>query len=99
MKLNIANEAALWYKKELSFSEPIKHLRFFPRYGGFSNHIPGFSIGISNDVPESPLISTTVENVTFFIEVNDAWYFEDVSLQVRLNEKLDEPEFIINANE
>lgn len=96
MILNVTKEAALWYKDEMSSAEPISYIRFFPRYG-FGGHIPGFSIGISSDTPDSPFVSTDVENITFYIEANDAWYFEGKKLDVILNREIEEPEFLIGT--
>ncbi|HLQ74351.1 MAG TPA: hypothetical protein VK125_08985 [Bacillota bacterium] len=95
MELTVTTEVANWYNEELFAQKPIKYVRFFPRYGGFSEHIPGFSIGISNDVPDTPLVVVEKEDITFFIESNDHWYFEGVHLDVILNETLEEPEFVI----
>ncbi len=91
MKLTVSNEAASWYKEELSLSPPA-FVRFFPRYG-FGGHIPGFSIGISNQSPTEVYKSTEVDQVTFFIENEDAWYFQDINLNVNFNETLQEAEF------
>jgi len=92
MGLTITNDVATWYKRELDIGSEPSYIRFFPRYG-HGGHIPGFSMGINHDKPKKTYASTVVEGITFFIESDDAWYFEDVSLQVTLNEDRDEPEF------
>lgn len=92
MKLVIENDVAKWYKTELEIESEQSYIRFFPRYG-HGGHIPGFSMGINNDKPEATYTSTTVEDITFFIESKDAWYFEDINLHITLNKDRDEPEF------
>ncbi|WP_100010862.1 HesB/YadR/YfhF family protein [Lentibacillus sediminis] len=91
MNIQISKEAAKWYRKELDITGDT-HVRFYVRYGGFGGNIPGFSLGVGRRAPEEIHTSTTVEGVTFFIEQNDAWYFEGKDLKINLNHKLDEPD-------
>lgn len=93
MKLSISKVAAKWYKDELSI-ENKENIRFFVRYGGIGGIIPGFSLGLQFDIPQDTYVSTTVEDITFFIEQKDAWYFTDNDLNIQMNHKLHEPEFI-----
>ncbi|HLR73912.1 MAG TPA: hypothetical protein VK077_01490 [Virgibacillus sp.] len=94
MNIQVTSEAAKWYISELDL-QPSSYLRFFPRYGGVGGLIPGFSIGISFDKPVHLHASTQVEGITFFIEQNDAWYFDEKNeLKIALNKTLNEPEFI-----
>lgn len=92
MQLHITKDAAKWYVKELELSTPT-HIRLFPRYGGVGGIIPGFSIGINNDEPESTHATSTVEGIQFFVEEQDAWYFEGYNVTIQLNTDLYEPEF------
>lgn len=96
MTLQVSEEAARWYKEELSLVGEEKYIRFFPRYGD-GGHIPGFSIGMNIDHPEEIFESTEVKSIIFYIEAKDAWYFEDIYLQVSLNESRNEPEFITKS--
>lgn len=91
MNIQISKEAAKWYRKELDINEDAE-MRFYVRYGGFDGNIPGFSLGVGQRVPEEIHTSATKEGVTFFIEQNDAWYFEGKDLKINLNHKLDEPD-------
>src|SRR5690625_2362402 len=92
MKINISNEAAHWYIKELNLTGEA-YVRFYVRYGGVGGNIPGFSIGLSLDSPTQIHTSVTIDGVTFFIEETDAWYFEDKNLTINYNEQLNEPQF------
>lgn len=94
MEIEITNEAAKWYKDEL-FIEDEAYVRFFVRYGGFGGRIPGFSVGISVvDKPNNIFISTEKENVVFYIEEADAWYFDGNKLTIKLEEDEKEPKLI-----
>ncbi|UJL48028.1 hypothetical protein KFZ58_09330 [Virgibacillus sp. NKC19-16] len=92
MKLQISKEVAKWYKKELDIKDS-SQLRFYVRYGGIGGNVPGFSLGITKDEPEDVHTSEEVENIIFFIEKKDAWYFEEKDLKINLNRKIMEPKF------
>lgn len=92
MRIDITEEAAEWYEKELDLQLPA-YIRFFPRYGGVGGLIPGFSLGINNNSPEEIHTSIEMNRITFFIEAKDEWYFGDKNLKITLNEEMNEPEF------
>lgn len=93
MELTITNEAAQWYEDELNIEDG-KYLRFHVRYGGVGGLVPGFSLGVNMDEPQMIFTSCQINNITFFIEESDAWYFEDKkSLTVTIDENSSEPVF------
>lgn len=92
MKLQVSKEVAKWYKDELDL-ENNSMIRFYVRYGGVGGNLPGFSLGVAKQEPENIHTSINVEDITFFIESKDAWYFEDQDLKVQMNNKLSEPVF------
>lgn len=92
MKIHITKEAANWFKEEMQL-EHGDYLRFYPRYGGVGGNIPGFSIGINTDEPKEAETIQTVEGISFYIEKNDQWYFEDKDLKITFNKSLNEPEY------
>ncbi|HEX6593541.1 MAG TPA: HesB/YadR/YfhF family protein [Bacillota bacterium] len=96
MKIHVTKKAAQWYKEEFQLDKSA-YVRFFTRYGD-GGHLPGFSLGISKEFPQQIHISTTVEDITFYIEEKDAWYFQDKNVTVQLNEKEQEPEFIYTSD-
>lgn len=93
MKLHVTDEAAAWYKTELELTMP-NQIRLYPRYGGVGGIIPGFSLGISHDEPYAIFASRQVDDLLFFIEDNDAWYFGEHNLTIQYNKEMNEPEFI-----
>lgn len=96
MKIIISEEAAEWYKNELDLSGRA-YVRFHVRYGGVGGNVPGFSLGISVESPKDIHSETTVNDVTFFVEEEDTWYFEDKNLVITLDKTLNEPQFTYEA--
>src|SRR5690625_645331 len=92
MDIKISNEAAEWFKEEYEINEKVS-LRFFVRYGGMGGNVPGFSLGVNIEEPDVIHTSTTLENILFFVEESDAWYFEEKDLIITLDEKMGEPQF------
>ncbi|CAH0190984.1 hypothetical protein SRABI84_01659 [Peribacillus simplex] len=92
MKLTISDQAAKWYIDELGLQEGT-HLRFYVRYGGHSTVQSGFSLGILPEEPETAAVVTTMNEINFYVEEKDLWYFDGHDLLITFNEKLTEPEF------
>ncbi|MBA2875472.1 HesB/YadR/YfhF family protein [Thermaerobacillus caldiproteolyticus] len=94
MEIVIKPKAFEWYKEELDLHEG-DFVRFFARYGGCGTVQKGFSLGITKETPIHPKAQTTVDGVTFFIEDNDIWYFDNHDLIVDFNEQANEPVFLV----
>ncbi|AGT31895.1 HesB/YadR/YfhF family protein [Geobacillus genomosp. 3] len=95
MNIIVTKKAFDWYKRELGL-KPGDAIRFFARYGGCSTVQKGFSLGMVKDEPaDEPAAQTTVDGVTFFVEDGDQWYFDGHDLTVDLDEKGDEPVFLL----
>lgn len=92
MNINISKETAQWYKQELGL-ETSSFVRFYVRYGGIGGNIPGFSLGLSVEKPSNIHTQVTVEDITFYIEESDEWYFDGKDLFVSLNSHTKEPQF------
>lgn len=97
MKLTITSKALEWFKREIDLEKEMG-VRFFGKVYGKTQVHDGFSIGMSVDRPEHPLVEETVDGLLFFVEETDDWFFKGYDLNVDYNEKLDEPkyEFIEN---
>ena len=87
MNLEITDKAVEWFKNELEFNED-QALRIFVRYGGEFQLKQGFSPAFTVE----PLNSSEVgfkdekDNLPFFIDEKDLWYFEDNELLIDLND-------------
>lgn len=92
MELTLQKEAAQWYKDELELDED-QSVRFFVRYGGVDGLKPGFSLGVRPDKPAEPIAEANEEGVHFFIESDDAWYFDEHDVKVEYDPTKEEPDF------
>lgn len=88
MKLEISKEAANWYIKELNL-KPGDSLRFFGKVYG----VNGFSLAINKAEPSHTSTSVSINDVLFYIEDTDTWFFEDSDLKISFDENLREPKF------
>ena len=71
-------------------AEPGDAIRFFARYGGSSPLHAGFSLGVTKEQPDEVAVETAHENVRYYIESRDEWYFVDHDLHVNVDPKLQE---------
>lgn len=90
--IEVTEEAALWFKKELGLREG-QAVRLFARYSAGGKLHPGFSLGIEVENPVSPGISSTTEGITFFMEEQDEWYLDGHNLKVVYNAAEDDIEY------
>jgi uncharacterized protein YneR len=96
MNIIIKQKAFEWYKEELDLKQG-DFVRFYARYGGCSTVQKGFSLGVNKEEPISLGVKTVLEGITFFIEENDLWYFDNHDLIVDFNEQLNEPVFLFES--
>lgn len=94
MNITVSNEALQWYKEELEIQTG-DMVKFFVRYGGCSTVQRGFSLGVAKQQPVLIGVQSKVEGITFYIEDQDLWYFEDNDLVVTFDEAKGEPEFSV----
>ena len=84
MKITVTEKAMAWFKEEMD-AKPGDHIRFFARYGGCSTVQSGFSLGVSREMPNHIGAKHEQAGITFYIEENDLWYFEENDLIVDCN--------------
>ncbi|MDQ0243126.1 uncharacterized protein YneR [Bacillus fengqiuensis] len=94
MNITVSNEALQWYKEELEINSG-DMVKFFVRYGGCSTVQRGFSLGVAKQQPVLIGAQSEIEGITFYIEDQDLWYFEDNDLIVTFDETRGEPEFSV----
>jgi uncharacterized protein YneR len=92
MNIRMNEDAAKWYMNEM-FLKKGDFVRFFVRYGGCSTVQSGFSLGVEKENPVDAGVSTVIEDVTYYIEEKDIWYFDGHDLEVNFNAQFNEPEF------
>lgn len=92
MKLTITPQAQEWFNRELELAEG-QGIKFYGKVYGKTQVHDGFSVGISVDIPESPLIEENVNGMMFFVEESDEWFFKGYDLLVDYDRELDEPKY------
>ncbi|AIQ69265.1 HesB/YadR/YfhF family protein [Paenibacillus graminis] len=93
MKMLISNEAAAWFKRELSLQDGA-YIRLFPRYSSGGGLHSGFSLGIANEPPGRPAVQREQAGIVFYMEEQDLWYMEGYSLSIVYSEAEDDIEYV-----
>lgn len=89
MEIKLSNEAINWFKEEMEV-ENGDFIRFYARYGGSSPFHEGFSLGMNREQPHEIGIEAIVENIHFYIEKSDEWFFNDHNLVVDMDQDSEE---------
>lgn len=89
MKLTITDPAAEWFKAEMDVEDG-DTVRFFVRYGGHGTVQSGYSLGVEKEKPRNVGSQTVKAGITFFIEQEDIWYFDQKNLLVDYDTDHDE---------
>lgn len=92
MQIKMSDKVFQWYKEELELTKG-DSIRFYIRYGGLNSFVKGFSLGLDKDTPEQSNTLLEKDGITFFIEDNDTWYFDNKDLEIELDAQFGEPEF------
>lgn len=89
MKIIMSEEALHWFKEDMEVSAG-ESIRFFARYGGSSPLHEGFSLGVTKEDPDEASVEIIVNDVRYYIESRDEWFFDGHNLIVSVDEKLQE---------
>lgn len=89
MKIVLSNDALSWFKHEMETTAG-DAIRFFARYGGTSQLHEGFSLGVTKEQPDEAEVTVTHEEVLFYIESRDIWYFLEHDLLVDVDTSIEE---------
>lgn len=89
LEIILSNEALLWFTEEME-TVPGDAIRFFARYGGSSPLHAGFSLGVTKEQPDEVEVETEHEQVRFYIETRDKWYFDNHNLLVNVDPQQNE---------
>ena len=77
MQLTLTSSAAQLYINEMELKSG-DCLRLFVRIGGVGSG--GFSVGVMRDVPTATAYTIIHNDVTFFVEEDDFWYIDGISI-------------------
>ncbi|HCE11836.1 iron-sulfur cluster biosynthesis protein [Enterococcus sp.] len=97
MELTVTPEALAWFKKELVVDDG-RGVRFFGKIYGKTQIHDGFSVGMSVDKPERAIVQKTIDDLLFFIDETDEWFFKGYDLVVDYDANLDEPKYAFNED-
>ncbi|MFF2446305.1 HesB/YadR/YfhF family protein [Neobacillus sp. NPDC058068] len=89
MLISFDEKATLWFSKEFEINKPFS-IRMFPQYAGFGEKHKGYSLAFSAENPTNAGIIKVINGITFFVEDNDVWFFEDTETYLSVNGLLDE---------
>ncbi|MHC5229763.1 HesB/YadR/YfhF family protein [Enterococcus sp. LJL99] len=98
MQLTVTPKAQEWFEKEVGASSD-NGIRFFGKIYGKTEVHDGFSIAMSVEQPEQPLIKEVLNGVPYFIEETDDWFFNGYDLTVDYDEVNDEPKYFFTKNQ
>jgi uncharacterized protein YneR len=93
MKIIISKKAMQWFKEDME-ALPGESIRFYARYGGSSRLHEGFSLGLTKEEPMEAAVTLIIDDIHFFIEERDEWYFDGHDLSVTFNSTSGEIEYI-----
>lgn len=97
MKLTITPRAQQWFKEEVGVTSD-SGIRFYGKIYGKTDVHEGFSIAMSVEAPDQPLVKEEIEGITYFIEETDDWFFKGYDLLVDYDEEKDEPKYKFAEN-
>lgn len=91
MEIKISEDAFKWFHEEMEVAAG-ESVRFYVRYGG-SGLQPGFSLGVTKDQPYETAAEVKKDDVLYYIEQKDLWYFDGHDLIVSVNDELHELDY------
>jgi uncharacterized protein YneR len=89
MFITIDEKAVNWFEKEFEYSTPFS-IRLYPQYAGFGEKHKGYTLAFSIEKPANAAFTKQVNGISFYIEENDLWFFEDTETYLSVNQLLNE---------
>ncbi|WP_027109130.1 HesB/YadR/YfhF family protein [Lacticigenium naphthae] len=90
MDIKISNDAIKWFEEEMGIGAGLG-VRFFGKVYGKTEVHTGFSVGIQVAEPHEPIAKTIVNEIPYFAETEDEWFFNGYHLSVELDPDKKEP--------
>ncbi|MCL1697027.1 MULTISPECIES: HesB/YadR/YfhF family protein [unclassified Lysinibacillus] len=89
MNITLTDKALQWFQQEMEV-ESGDTIRFYARYGGSSPFHEGFSLGMTREEPIQIGVKTVIDDITYYIDEKDLWFFNDHDLYVDVDASNDE---------
>ncbi|PLR94122.1 HesB/YadR/YfhF family protein [Bacillus sp. T33-2] len=80
--ITINDSAYKWFETEFHAQKPF-FIRLYPQYAGFGVQNKGYSLAFSLEKPEIAAQQQEIDGITFFVESNDEWFFNDTDLEIQ----------------
>lgn len=84
MFISIDEKAFSWFTKEFDLNKPFS-IRLFPQYAGFGEKHKGYSLAFSAESPTNAGFKRELNGITFYVEENDSWFFNDTETYLGVN--------------
>lgn len=85
MLISIDERAAAWFNKEFEINKPFT-IRLYPQYAGFGEKNKGYSLAFSAESPTNAGYTKDISGITFYVEGNDVWFFENTETYLSVND-------------
>ncbi|WP_042455145.1 HesB/YadR/YfhF family protein [Neobacillus dielmonensis] len=89
MLINIDEKAATWFKQEFE-NNMLSNIRMFPQYAGFGEKNKGFTLAFSAETPANIGLKKQINGITFLVDGNDIWFFEETETCMTVDDQLNE---------
>ncbi|MEH7885040.1 hypothetical protein V7654_12055 [Bacillus sp. JJ1609] len=85
MTISIDQSAYKWFENEFGTAKPF-FIRLYPQYGGFGDKNKGYSLAFALETPAIAAEQQEIDGITFFVESNDTWFFEETDVEIKYSE-------------
>lgn len=87
--ISIDDKAFKWFENEFQAAKPFS-IRLYPQYAGFGEKNKGYSLAFSLEDPFICCEKQERDGITFFVESNDKWFFDETQIEIKFNDDLKE---------
>jgi uncharacterized protein YneR len=98
MFISIDEKALSWFSEEFEINRPLS-IRLYPQYAGFGQQHKGYSIGFSVETPTNAEYSKAVNDITFYVECSDIWFFNDIDTYLFIDNQTKELQILFHEDE
>ncbi|MEH7443941.1 hypothetical protein V7201_16630 [Bacillus sp. JJ1122] len=85
MTISIDQNAYKWFEREFDTPKPF-YIRLYPQYAGFGDKNKGYSLAFARETPSIPAQQQEIDGITFFVESNDTWFFEETNVEIKYSD-------------
>ncbi|RSD25535.1 HesB/YadR/YfhF family protein [Mesobacillus subterraneus] len=85
MTILIDQHAYKWFEKEFDTPKPF-YIRLYPQYAGFGDKNKGYSLAFALETPAIAAQQQEIDGITFYVESNDIWFFDDTDVEIKFND-------------